>query len=44
MSIVTEEGIRMIRKELSDIPRKPLGFKTPAEALHQSRKRVGLLT
>ena len=44
MSTVSDEEIRMIQNRLNNRPRKRLGFKTPAEVLHQSLKRVALRT
>ena len=44
MSTVTDKEIRMIQNRLNNIPRKRLGFKTPAEVFHQSLKRVALRT
>jgi IS30 family transposase len=44
MSTVSYEEIRMIQHRLNKRPRKRLGFKTPAEVLHQSLKRVALRT
>ena len=44
MPMVSDEEIRMIQNRLSNRPRKRLGFKTPAEAFHQSLKRVALRT
>ena len=44
MSTVSDEEIRMIQNRLNNRPRKRLGFKIPAEVLHQSLKRVALRT
>ena len=42
METVTDEEIKMIENRLNNRPRKRLGFKTPAEVLHQSLSRVAL--
>jgi transposase, IS30 family len=42
MQTVTDEEIKMIENRLNNRPRKRLGFKTPAEVIHQSLSRVAL--
>ncbi|MDO8714150.1 MAG: IS30 family transposase [Polynucleobacter sp.] len=42
LSTVTDEGLRMIQDQLSNRPRKRLGFKTPSEVFMQSLNRVAL--
>jgi len=42
MSTVRDEEIRMIQNSLNNRSRKRLGFKTPADVLQQSLKRVAL--
>ena len=44
MSTLSDEETRTIQNRLNNRPRKLLGFKTLAEALHQSLKRVALRT
>ena len=42
MASITNEEIKMIENRLNNRPRKQLGFRTPAEVVHQSLYRVAL--
>jgi IS30 family transposase len=42
MQDISNEEIKMIENWLNNRPRKRLGYRTPAEVLHQSLSRVAL--